>query len=323
MRASDTANKIKLRFKVTVFIVCLIISICTWLVIKLSKDYNVILDYPVTFSHFPKELVMINQIDSNLHLNVSIKGFEYIFKKYFIKNKNLNIQLPDLSPSKKKEDYHALLLTSELLSQIQTQTNLSNRLISIQPDTLFFRMEKRHYKKVPVHLNLNLEFKKQYQLYDNIACEPDSIIISGTLEEISKIQKVETQKKGLSNVEKSETFSVKIKRPKTRVPVKLSKNTVNVFVPVERFTESSLLLPIDLNMFPEYHLRTFPDKAKIIFRVAMKDYKKIDPAMFAITVDPVGITTGASKLDIVVHKYPYFISNIVIDPKSVEYILLK
>jgi hypothetical protein len=124
-------------------------------------------------------------------------------------------------------------------------------------------------------------------------------------------------------VEKSETFSVKIKRPKTRVPVKLSKNTVNVFVPVEKFTEASLLLPIDLNMFPEYHLRTFPDKAKIIFRVAMKDYKKIDPAMFAITVDPVGITTGASKLDIVVHKYPYFISDIVIDPKSVEYILLK
>lgn len=323
VNTSESPHRVKFRIKVSVFTICLFLSTLTWLVIKLSKDYTVTIDYVVIYDNFPEDLVLVNQMDSTMHLTLKAKGFDFLFKKYFSSNNYLHVNLPDLKPAAKGSGYYAVLPSFELTAQIQTQTGYKENLITISPETLFFNMEKRMFKKVPVYKHLKLDFQKQYQLYDSISVEPDSIVISGREKDIQGIHYVETNTRVLRNLDKSESFIAKIKRPKTHVPVMLSRSSVNIFIPVEKFTELSLILPVELTMFPEYHLRVFPDKAKVTFRVAMKDYKKIDPAMFALTIDPVGITSGEKKLNVVAHRYPYFINNLRIEPESVEYIIVK
>ena len=71
MHISDVFKKNKLY----VFLVCLAISIFIWLLIVLSKNNIETIDYPITYSKPPDNLVLTNVPDSLLSFRLSSSGF--------------------------------------------------------------------------------------------------------------------------------------------------------------------------------------------------------------------------------------------------------
>ena len=64
-----------LKNKLYVFLVCLAISIFIWLLIVLSKNNIETIDYPITYSKPPDNLVLTNVPDSLLSFRLSSSGF--------------------------------------------------------------------------------------------------------------------------------------------------------------------------------------------------------------------------------------------------------
>ena len=104
---------------------------------------------------------------------------------------------------------------------------------------------------------------------------------------------------------------------------KFIPDAVEMNVEVDMFTEKTVEVPIVGTNFPGNKiLRTFPSKAKVVFRVGMSRFKGISKDDFVISVpyDEV-ISNKAKKLKLNLQSYPQDVTNIRILPQEVDYLL--
>jgi len=325
---TDQNNKIRrvgFQKKLYIFIICCVISSFTWILIKLSRDYTEIQKYPVTYNNIPAGKVLVSDMDSILTLKLKTKGFIILSNMMIFKPNTINIDVASMIRRNKKfkEDYY--ILTSDLYQNIGNQIHYPNSVISIAPDTLYFRLEKLYSKKVPVRLKLNLNFAQQFELSDTIKYNPDSVLVSGPKAAIDSIKFAETTYKSFSNLNSNQMFSLEYAKTYKLNKLTFSPASVKVFLPVEKFTEATVDLAIDIINNPDnYIVRTFPEKVKVTYLVSLNNYKKVKPDMFNAVADiSKSLSAKSKKLKVEITKYPQFVNISKIEPEKIEYILLK
>ena len=128
----------KFRNQLYVFLICFGISVSLWFLINLSKEYYSSIDYPIIYTNVPNNILLTNKVDSVLYLRIKSKGFNLISIKYFKRHKPVKINLGSLKLKKNGKTYRTRILTSKIAKKIAIQLNLSDKLISVSPDSLFF-----------------------------------------------------------------------------------------------------------------------------------------------------------------------------------------
>jgi hypothetical protein len=100
---------------------------------------------------------------------------------------------------------------------------------------------------------------------------------------------------------------------------------VTVLVPVEKFTEGAVEVPVhSINVRPGFTLRTFPDKVKVRYKVSLSRYNDVTPEMFDAVVDAKGLPDeNTRQLKVRLETKPDFISAVTIEPEKTDYILRK
>jgi len=309
------------RRKTYIFILCFVISASIWLLIKLSNVYDAELLYPVCYKNIPEGKVIVNDVDSFLVIKLKTTGFKLLEYKYFRKPGTLNIDLTRLYKFNTADKNLYFLLTSLLHYRIQQQVGIKNQLVTIKPDTIFFEFENAFSKKVAVKLLADISFKKQFAVYDSISLFPDSVIISGPYDLIKNISYVKTEKKIISNLSSKTEFSTDIinNHPKK---ISISDKTVKVVIPVEKYTESLIELPVKLlNAQQQAAIKVFPENIKITYLVAMKDFKLIDKEAFTVVADFSKRKNNTIKINLL--SSPDKVKVTKIEPETIEYILIK
>ena len=97
-------------------------------------------------------------------------------------------------------------------------------------------------------------------------------------------------------------------------------NEVEIVVNVEKYTEAEVEVPITIPDDTQLHL--FPNKVKIRYIVAIKDYPIINDISFKVTIDPDGIFLNET-LPVKLLLYPNNTQIISINPEEVEYIVVQ
>ena len=318
-------KEIQFKDQSTAFLICFLISLFIWVLIKYSKEYDTVIQYPVVYKNMPEDKILINEIDSVIFINVKAKGFRLLSVKYLKRKKPVSFDLSKLEYKKKQDVYEVIIFTSDIQKNISTRLKYSNELISISPNTLTLKFEDVYSKKVPVKLNIELDFEKQYYIYDSISVEPDSILITTTETFFKRIKLIETEEKVLNQLNKNKSFSIPVKNHGIKNTIKLSANIVQVNIHLEKFTEEVEELDIDIiNPNDRVSIKTFPEKVKITYFVALIDYNRVDHEMFKaqVNIPVIGkLTPGKLKVNIV--QFPSFVKIRKIVPDKVEYIILK
>jgi len=325
--AKDFVNTFKLkkdtkRRKVYIFMICFFISTAIWCLIKLSNVYDAEIKYPIKFINIPEKKLIVNEVDSFMVIQVKTTGFNLLEYTYFKKPYLVSIDLTKLYRKTNSNNQEYYLLTSLLQYQIQQQIGKKNQLVSVKPDTLFFVFENSFSKKVPVKLNLDLSFKKQYAIYDSIKFVPDSIIVSGSYNLLKNIEFIETEKKNINNLSANTELTLRLLNNYPKNLINFGEKTVKVILPVEKYTESSVDLPVDLvndNNHPS--IKLFPNKVSVTFLVAMKDFKFINNEEFTAVADYTKRIDNTLKVYLL--RYPSKVRITKIDPDRIEYILIK
>ena len=103
----------------------------------------------------------------------------------------------------------------------------------------------------------------------------------------------------------------------------LGQSEVTLFFKVEKFTESEITLPVNLNNL-NYKIKLFPSQVKVYYRVAQSDFNKVQTSQFNIypVLDNMDILQ-AHKLPLRLSKQPDFVRNVRIVPLEVEYLIIK
>jgi YbbR domain-containing protein len=175
---------------------------------------------------------------------------------------------------------------------------------------------------VPIKLNLDLNFKKQYAIYDSIIVKPDSIIVTGANKLLKDIQYIETEKKSINNLSTNTELKLRLKNNYPKNLISIPDSLINVLLHVEKYTESVLELPVNLvNDDNNSSIKIFPDKINVTFLVAMKDYKNINKDEFTVVADYSKRISNSMKIYLL--RYPSKIRITKIDPEKIEYILIK
>lgn len=316
---------IKSKRKFLVISLCILISLSLSLLIKFSNEYQFTIQIPVSITNIPSDRILINKDTFLLTLNLKTQGINAIYFHFFGKNEVLKI---DYSSLKCKEDINknsSQFNTQQLQKLIDKQMNFNHEVISLQPEIVSLNFEKTFFKLVSVRLNTQLQFEDQFQLYDTIKITPNKVCISGTERALKRIDYLATETIALSNLNADQNLYVTLLKPDSATDLKLFVDKIKVRIPVERFTESTIEVPILLsNDTKKNNLKLFPDKVKVTYLVALKDYKRINKDLFGVEVDGnVSKSEENNKLKVKLIKSPTFIKVTKVYPDNVEYIIFK
>ena len=305
------------------FIICILISIVLWLLIRLSGEFSETTAFPIVIKNSYKSKILALQPYKSVLITYKTTGFKLTFPDYFTKKKPLIIDLSKNKLTKKGNLYKTYICLAKYLKQISDSLNISDEIISIRPDTLTFYFQDVISKKVPVISNLTINLEKQFELYKPIVYKPDIITVTGLKKDIDKITHLETESKVLNKLNKNMYISLKINKPKDVEKISVDPKEVVVFIPVEKFTEGSVMVPITvINNLRHRNVKIFPDKVQVNYQVSLKDYNKINPLMFIAAIDFKNLKQSEiNKAKIQIINHPLFTRITKIFPEKVEFII--
>lgn len=316
-------KKITLNRRVVIFFFFLLLSILFWFLTALNKEYVTTISYPVRYIRFPENKILVNDVPDKLELTVNASGFVLLSYQLRSRLTPIIFDVNSFSPNTFRNDPSSVYILSSYAKEgISRQLSSEIKILDIRPDSLIFRFAERVKKLVPVNLRLSFSFEKQFMQVGPYTLEPDSVTISGPEVIVDSIDEVETEELVRSGINKSFDLEIKIRPIK-----KIDLDPVEIWlqVPVEKFTEASLKIPIEVVNIPDsLVLRTFPGEVNITCQVGLSAYETLNEHLFRAVVDyaDAGTMLG-SKLQVNLVRVPDYIQSLNYSPKSVEYILEK
>ncbi|MCC6837543.1 MAG: hypothetical protein IT234_03285 [Bacteroidia bacterium] len=321
-RNDKSKQPVKLNRRVITFLFCLLLSGFFWLLMTLSKDYTVSVSFPVKYVNVPADKVLSSELPEKIDMEISSRGFSLLFYKLRQITKTVSLDLKDARPLPVKNHY--FLYTNNGVDKIRAQFANGIKVIKVQPDTIFLNYNKKITKRVPVKVDCDLTFADQYQLADSIQVNPSYITISGAVDVVEPVSFVIAQPLSMKGISKTEKVSVALYHDKKRGKIEYSTDKIELIIRVQKFTEASIGLPIEVENLPVgYSLKMFPDKVQVKYNVAFDNYEKINASGFRAVIDYKKIEEGDNKAKVQLVEYPKEIRAVKLNPEKVEYIIKK
>ena len=312
----------RLNRRAITFLFCLLISIFIWLLMSLSKEYSISISFPVKYINLPSDKLIANHLPEAIDIEIRSSGFNLLMYKVKQHRETVLIDINDAKSTSTKNKYY--INCNGRLDKITGQFNSSIKVDRVNPDTVFNNYNKKMTKQVFVKANLQIDFEEQYQQADSILIEPNIIDVSGTAEDLARINFVETVPVNLNKVNKDLSLKLELLKPPLSKQIEFSHSSVQVKVNITKFTEGMLELPVLVENLPHgLNLKTFPDKVSVKYQVAYTDYGKINAADFKVVVDYSKIESGSNKLKVQLVKSPMNVRSIKLSNEKVEYIIRK
>ncbi|GGE21685.1 hypothetical protein [Psychroflexus salis] len=287
-----------------------------WLILQFSKEHKIDLELKVQFVDVPvNEILDKNQILLNTSLTET--GFK-IFKKELSKN---TILIP--ISSLEKNEYFYTFKSSMFLSQVANQVDVSPTNINIEDVQYNLPYALKATKKVPIHFNANVSYAKSFSSYKGIQLSKDSIEIAGPKQIISSIKSIKTKKIALQELKANHKGEFELINPNPNL-ISLETKLMNFQIRVEKFTEISFTIPLQLKNSPEdYLVELIPEHVKLSFQTSIINAQLITEDDFAVVVDFNRALKKAYTLVPKLQKSSAKAIRVSIEPNQVEYVLRK
>jgi hypothetical protein len=319
--SKDNTNK---KNKIYVFLICIIISSFIWFLIKMSKDYSYEFEYHINYTNETNSDAFINQPDTSITIVVKTQGFKLL--RMFLKerDKSIDFDLSRLEFNNKDTHKEAYVNSHYILRSVIDEYHLKTEEYFIRPDSLFYRTNVLASKKLPIVLNADIQCKSPYNISGKIVLKPDSVVLYATEEILKNITEVETQYLEINDLESSKSTVVLLVCEYGR----LSMDKIIIDIPVEKYTEKNIVLPIEvrydsLSLLKETELKIFPTEANIKLNIPMQAYTDFKLDNISAFVDYNTKLKNNDRLKIEIDGLANDVNLIRINPQTVEFIIIK
>ncbi|MGZ0017894.1 CdaR family protein [Yeosuana sp. AK3] len=277
---SNIITSIKNR-KINVFFLFLIMAFLILIFSKLSKEYTNTLVFEIDKVNVPQEHVILN--DTNAKLNITLKTFGFNWLKYYLRKPKITIDFKK-DVTKKGSEY--ILNKSAVFLKSDSEFGSQEELLNVSPDTIYFRFDVNLIKKILVVVNANINFSPGFDTFKLYEMHPDSIQVVGPNELVKPITSIQTENITLENVKSDISVTLKLQLPKNNEDLIFSNEEVEMTAKVEKFTEGSLKVPVELiNVPDDLKIKYFPKAINVIFYTSLKNFNDISVKDFKVTCD--------------------------------------
>ena len=154
--------------------------------------------------------------------------------------------------------------------------------------------------------------------------QPDSVVVVGAKDLVSKVNFVETEKVVLSDVKKNLLETVQLKIPKKTNNLTFSNENVILKAKVEKFTEGALKIPVNVINVPEsINLKYFPKEVSVSYYVSLSNFNSILAKDFKVVCDYNKVVNNQPLLVPEIERFPKLVKNVKIKQQRIEFIILK
>lgn len=321
MSSSNAITSMRRRLfskKVVTFMICLCVASILWVVHALNINYKYSLRVPVQFLNLPTNKLIVGDLPDKLQIDIKASGLKLLLISLNSNLNQLTIDFNSLKTNAKSQAYSISNGNFDLKSSI----NFDVDILKIRPDTLFFFLNKGNSKLVPVKPNLIADCTAGYSVISKPTVIPAYINVTGDSLALLKLDTIYTQLVKLKDVQQNYSSVVALK--KTASNINYTTKEVQVSFEVDRLTEGSLKIPIQLqNKTTNETIKLMPDYVTISYLVAMKEYDNIDVNSFKAVVNFNQIKLKQKILQVEMTRIPSEVKILKIEPSHISYLIYK
>lgn len=305
------------RRKLSIFFTCLSLAVVSWLFFSLSNKYDYEVKTVVNFRNLPANKAFNPLQSDTVLLTVQGTGWQLLFTRMRIFPRDVRVDLKTLE----KRNF---VTFSEQMSRINNYYSSDQKIISVQPDTLYFDFTTRKVKRVPIKLISDLSFVKQFGQSEKTVLKPNYVTLTGPQEQLDKIQFWLTDSLKMKSIDRTidEKISLKLSQ---EANISIYPTNTEAKIPVEEFTEKEILVPLKVRNNREYYnVQLVPDKVKVTIMVSLTDFANVKEDDFEAIVDlNLWKSDNANMLPIQIVKRRSFTRLRKIEPLQVNFIVKK
>lgn len=290
------------------FFICFLVAFTCWFFNTLSRTFTFEIKTPVEFVNLPEDQAVSFMDTPLVKITLKGNGWQFIFSRVNPFESPIQIDFSNLS------DAHSCRIKPYAEEQLSRGLSI----LSLEPEQLHFSFKNKLVKKIPVVLRSALHFERQYSFAGKIVLKPDSIMISGPEEVISHVNSWPTELLSASELnsdldEELDLVSGDFSN------ISLSSKNIQVHIPVDKFTEGELTVPIRVQGLTDKGLmKLYPASCKVFYQVALKNFQLVKPDQFDVYVQ---LDKKSGRQELMLNAYPKFVRFVHIEPKNINYVI--
>lgn len=266
------------RRKLSVFLKCVLFSFLAWALFAISNTYVYVKEVSLSYMNVPENKAFHPLQNDTANLRVEATGWQLLFSSLIREKKMVQVSLSDL----RNRNY---VIFSNQLGLLNRQFPSTQRVVSVQPDTLFFDFSQQTEKSVPVRVHQDLKFARQYGQIGPVESNPEQVIIRGPMEDVREITHWDTDTVRQSGINGSLDMEISL-NTKQRPNLNVIPQVVNIHVPVGEMTEKELQVSVEVINDERYRsVKLLPGRVHLTVKVALSAYASISSDDFRAVVD--------------------------------------
>ena len=252
-------------------------------------------------------------------MDVKIRAGGFQFLGFNFSNKKVAIDLAEAN----KNNAKFYVPENRYRAQIEKQISGSMALLEIDNDTLFLDMLEVMTKKVPVRPRAKINLAQNFMLDGKITVTPDSVTITGPVQEIDSIVQVHTQMISLPDVDSNFSEETPLFLAPSLKNTTYSDTSVELTGKIARFSEKVVEVPVMVTGLPEtLQIKIFPEKVSVICKAKVARLKSLRPEDFKVVARYMAPKQGApATLRLKLDKQPEGLHQVGLKTNEVDYVV--
>ena len=293
----------------------LFFAVVIWIFVQFSKQYNQIIEIPVEYVNVPLNKVITQDNPDHLKLRMIANGFSIAWYSLFAPS--LKIDVASLPES---EDQLVYIL-DENREDIADQLDLNFERSEFLRDRLYINYQQRKQKTIPVASRIEVNFAPGYAAVSPLQLVPDTVRVTGPDNLLDTLNQLYTIPLRLNDVKNDLSGEVAIDTSGLR-KISFYESSVNYLLDVEKFTEGSVEVPVELINVPEgLNVVIFPKEILIFFQVNLNDYEEVRATDFRIIGDFSEVRENQDFIIPRIAEQPSVVTNVRLNEKKIQFVI--
>ncbi len=254
----------------------LLLAITLWFLVTLNQEYETQISYPVSIDEVPAQ-VQIGEIQpAEIQLLVRGSGVDLLVE-------HLRLRRNILHFAYNNDFRRGYMLTHPALGEVSGHLSAGLTPVRMLTDSLFFAIDDRISKKVPLVHQVNIRLKPAYQLETEPAIRPDSVMVQGPRAMLDTLRIWYTARLDTEVLSEKRTLALPIV---DTIP-QFSINPKIAFLEIEPrlYTQLQLSLPVKIvDLPPGVNVRLEQEEIHISCLVPMEEYENLKSTRYQILI---------------------------------------
>lgn len=299
------------------FLFFLLLTSIVAVLIKLSKSYKKTYSIPIVITEVPLDKTVRSISPLEVEFDAEISGFSLLLHSFDALEIPIEfVNLDSISATRYSYD------TGRLNTVLKEVVTGAKEFSSFRTKTIEVTVAVLSTKKVPVQIDVHLDFKSGYDTYNEAVIVPDSVTAVGPQAILEQLKWVKTKKQDVTNISDNVNLSLALDTLSLYKELSLSHKRFTYTQEVAKFTEGSFSIPVTVKGMGEDDVKIFPKEVVLFFVANLEEYDSILASDFEVVADLSTRSDNNEFVVLTIERQPSNVRNVRLRTKQIKFIVV-